>query len=288
MQGAEMSQLSKKEQEMQEIEALIRKATNTVSLADERESARKRGVALKQNLKGSGVENSHATPVVTHNKQAFLPDAPSQFKEQHLQTADPSNGASRLQQMQAAAEPTPSPMRETANEQRLGASSNNDQQILADLDKIINNLEQQQKNMATFGVPKLEEADEEDDEDLEDAEPRQTGRDGTPPSGRPWQAPPAHGLPAGVPPQSQGAGEAPPFSLHSEASGTDSRSQWTSLQAARDEKKVSPRPITGKSSGKAPLPLGRPKSGLSSKSRVNQTTASQRCDASPQRVGKYA
>ena len=28
----------------------------------------------------------------------------------------------------------------------------NDQQILADLDKIINSLEQQQKNMATFGL----------------------------------------------------------------------------------------------------------------------------------------
>lgn len=30
---------------------------------------------------------------------------------------------------------------------------NNDQQILSDLDKIIANLEMQQKNMATFGVP---------------------------------------------------------------------------------------------------------------------------------------
>ena len=29
----------------------------------------------------------------------------------------------------------------------------NDQQILSDLDKIIANLEMQQKNMATFGVP---------------------------------------------------------------------------------------------------------------------------------------
>lgn len=86
-----MSQLSKKEKEMQEIEALIRKATNTVSLANERESERKKSIALSKQLQGT--EKTNATPVVTHNKQAFLPDAPSHFKEQHLQTADPSTGA---------------------------------------------------------------------------------------------------------------------------------------------------------------------------------------------------
>ena len=35
---------------MQEIEALIRKATNTVSLANERESERKKSMKLKKDL----------------------------------------------------------------------------------------------------------------------------------------------------------------------------------------------------------------------------------------------
>jgi hypothetical protein len=69
---------------MQEIEALIRKATNTVSLADERESERKKGVALNKHLQGGATEKSNATPLVTHSKQDLLPDVPSQFPEQHL------------------------------------------------------------------------------------------------------------------------------------------------------------------------------------------------------------
>ena len=80
---------------MQEIEALIRKATNTVSLANERESERKKSMRLNKNLQG--VEPSNATPKVEHTKAGFLPEAPTQFKEQHLQTADPSTGAYRLE-----------------------------------------------------------------------------------------------------------------------------------------------------------------------------------------------
>ena len=66
------------------------------------------------------------------------------------------------------------PSQPSLSEQKLGMSnSNNDKQILADLDKIISNLEKQQKNMQTFGIPKLTEADddEEDDGDI-DKEPR--------------------------------------------------------------------------------------------------------------------
>lgn len=136
--------------------------------------------------------------------------------------------------------------------------------------------------MATFGVPKLDEEDEEDGDDPNDAEPRQTGRGSISAADRPLRTAPTHGQPDAVPPRSKEAEETE-YTLRS-----DSRSQWTSLQAARDERKASPRPTTAKSSGKAPLPLSRPKSGVSNKSRVNQTNVSQRCDASPQRVGKYA
>ena len=56
-----------------------------------------------------------------------------------------------------------------------------------------------------------------------------------------------------------------------------SESRWTSLQAARDAQKTSPRPPTGKST-KAPLPSNRPKSGIENKSKI---TNQSRCDASP-------
>ena len=56
MQTTGMSVRSKKEQEMQEIEALIRKATNTVSLANERESERKKSIKLNKNLKSGAGE----------------------------------------------------------------------------------------------------------------------------------------------------------------------------------------------------------------------------------------
>ena len=46
------TQLSKKEREMQEIEALIRKATNTVNIANERESERKKSLLVKRNSPG--------------------------------------------------------------------------------------------------------------------------------------------------------------------------------------------------------------------------------------------
>ena len=46
------TQLSKKEKEMQEIEALIRKATNTVNIANERETERKKSFLIKKNNPG--------------------------------------------------------------------------------------------------------------------------------------------------------------------------------------------------------------------------------------------
>ena len=130
-----------------------------------------------------------------------------------------------MQQMQRAADVAASPMRETSNYHHLGTSSNNDQQILADLDKIINNLELQQKNMATFGVPKLEESDEEDDDDFDDVEPKPTGR-GTPSECGPLQTEPPRGQQDSVPPQTR-EGEATECTL-------DSGTRWTSLQEARD------------------------------------------------------
>ena len=60
-----------------------------------------------------------------------------------MQTAAPNMAPHRLGQMQRAAEVMQPPV----------PVVNNDQQILSDLDKIIANLEMQQKNMATFGVP---------------------------------------------------------------------------------------------------------------------------------------
>ena len=64
---------------MQEIEALIRKATNTVSLANERESERKKSMRLNKNLQA--IEPNNATPKVEPTKAGFLPDAPTQFNE---------------------------------------------------------------------------------------------------------------------------------------------------------------------------------------------------------------
>ena len=158
------------------------------------------------------------------------------------------------------------------NDQKLGVSnSNNDQQILADLDKIISNLEKQQKNMQTFGIPKLTEVDDDEEEEQDlDKEPR-----------------PVTATPDGMrPPDMTVGAEAakPKTSVTTSDMPVQSESRWTSLQAARDAQKTSPRPPTGKS-GKAPLPSGRPKSGLENKSKITNTS---RCDASPQRLGKYA
>ena len=52
MEATVTTQLSKKEKEMQEIEALIRKATNTVNIANERESERKKSLLVKRNSPG--------------------------------------------------------------------------------------------------------------------------------------------------------------------------------------------------------------------------------------------
>ena len=52
MEATHTTQLSKKEKEMQEIEALIRKATNTVNIANERESERKKSLLVKRNGPG--------------------------------------------------------------------------------------------------------------------------------------------------------------------------------------------------------------------------------------------
>ena len=53
---------------------------------------------------------------------------------------------------------------------------NNDQQILSDLDKIIANLEMQQKNMATFGVPQPCNEDPAEDKQTEEEEGQKSAR----------------------------------------------------------------------------------------------------------------
>ena len=83
-----------------------------------------------------------ATPgVPSSGKHALISDNPVDAGQ--MQTAAPNMAPHRLGQMQRAAEVMQPPV----------PVVNNDQQILSDLDKIIANLEMQQKNMATFGVP---------------------------------------------------------------------------------------------------------------------------------------
>jgi len=75
-----------------------------------------------------------------------------------MATAAPNVAPHRLGQMQRAAEEMQPPQ----------PAVNNDQQILSDLDKIIANLELQQKNMATFGVPQPVDEDEEGEDKASD------------------------------------------------------------------------------------------------------------------------
>ena len=75
MEATVTTQLSKKEQEMLEIEALIRKATNTVNIANERETERKKSMHLKKN---SPEQEVSQTPR-DQPQQNFLPGQPSQF-----------------------------------------------------------------------------------------------------------------------------------------------------------------------------------------------------------------
>ena len=86
-----------------------------------------------------------------------------------MQTAAANVAPHRLGQMQRAAE-----------EMELSSPFvSNDQQILSDLDKIIANLERQQKNMATFGVPLTEDPAEDQlsvNQEVEEEEGLKTGR----------------------------------------------------------------------------------------------------------------
>lgn len=124
-------------------------------------------------------------------------------------------------------------------------------QILADLDKIISNLEAQQKNMQTFGLQRstIPESDEEESDHPETIE------------------------------------EVP------ESLASSNTRQWKTLKDARDAKRIQAEEPDVKTTtigrhGKAPLDpksVPRPKSGKSAKSRGRSTAG----DPSPQRVGKY-
>ena len=135
--AGEVTGRSRKEQEMAEIEDIIRKVTNTAKVTDQKE----RELAIKK-LQGGGSQTSWAPKSIVP-PLVGTPSAPSSSKHAlitdtvidttQMQTAAPNMAPHRLGQMQRAAEvmQPPAPV------------VNNDQQILSDLDKIIANLEMQ-------------------------------------------------------------------------------------------------------------------------------------------------
>lgn len=110
---------SRKEQEMAEIEDIIRKVTNTAKVTDQKEKE----LAAKRQLQGGISQSSWAPQSMVPPLPLGTPGAPSKGKRElivensmpanQMQTAAPNMAPHRLGQMQRAAEamqPAPAPL----------------------------------------------------------------------------------------------------------------------------------------------------------------------------------